>query len=111
MYPISSEDGYVDDDTNSQEGLRRTLTMQQMQETAAYFGGQCLSTEYQGSNGKLLWKCQEGHVFKKAPNNIRREKGTFCNVCAKEDKRRGKTVLMWSSNIAKGHTLPLPRRV
>eukprot|EP00184_Porphyridium_aerugineum_P004845 CAMPEP_0184700328 /NCGR_PEP_ID=MMETSP0313-20130426/12147_1 /TAXON_ID=2792 /ORGANISM="Porphyridium aerugineum, Strain SAG 1380-2" /LENGTH=334 /DNA_ID=CAMNT_0027159939 /DNA_START=32 /DNA_END=1036 /DNA_ORIENTATION=+ len=50
----------------------KKLTISDMQIMAQTLGGECLSTEYNGSRVKLLWRCKNGHEFMMAPNNIRR---------------------------------------
>lgn len=94
------------------EKERRTLTMKDMHDTAAYFGGVCLSQEYRGSQGKLRWRCKEGHVFEKAPNNIRRRVGrrggVFCSICHRRDKEGTQPSKSWKD--APQHPLPLPRK-
>ena len=41
--------------------------------------GECLSSIYLGSSGKLRWRCHEGHEWEAAPNPI--INGSWCPVC------------------------------
>eukprot|EP00188_Purpureofilum_apyrenoidigerum_P003874 Plantae.Rhodophyta-Purpureofilum_apyrenoidigerum.ctg41773.p1 GENE.Plantae.Rhodophyta-Purpureofilum_apyrenoidigerum.ctg41773~~Plantae.Rhodophyta-Purpureofilum_apyrenoidigerum.ctg41773.p1 ORF type:complete len:223 (+),score=13.36 Plantae.Rhodophyta-Purpureofilum_apyrenoidigerum.ctg41773:46-714(+) len=68
----------------------KRLTIEDMQKTAALFGGECLSENYRSSGEKLQWKCSQGHTFSMAPNNIRRNsqtrKPSWCKICAQQSR-------------------------
>lgn len=61
-------------------GLKRRLTIEQMQELAQRHGGVCLSTTYQNSGTKLRWRCAHGHEWESTPDNIKG--GHWCPTCA-----------------------------
>ena len=61
----------------------RRLGIKEMQEMAAFFAGQCLSTKYEGLNKDLSWKCDKGHVFESPPRVVRFQ-GKWCPVCRKD---------------------------
>ena len=56
------------------------LTIQDMQERAKAKGGKCLSEKYLGDKIKLVWQCEEGHVWETVPYNIR--SGKWCPQCS-----------------------------
>jgi hypothetical protein len=60
-------------------------SIEQMQEIAKSMGGECLSTEYNGTKGKLLWKCREGHEWYAVPANVKNRK-SWCPKCARRRK-------------------------
>lgn len=68
--------------------MANTLTIEDMQQTAAEKGGWCLSTEYTNQLTKLTWKCAEGHVWETRPSTIRA--GKWCPICARTSKNRYK---------------------
>jgi hypothetical protein len=55
-------------------------TIEEMQALAATRGGQCVSTEYEGSLARYLWRCQEGHTWRVQPAAIK--DGKWCPHCA-----------------------------
>ena len=55
------------------------LTIEDMHELAASFGGKCLSTEYVNNRQKLTWQCAKGHVWESTPKNVK--KGRWCREC------------------------------
>jgi hypothetical protein len=65
-----------------QQGIKRRLTITEMNQLALKHDGRCLSTEYINANEHLLWECSEGHQWKAIPNSIKR--GSWCPICAKE---------------------------
>ncbi|KAA8492289.1 hypothetical protein FVE85_3727 [Porphyridium purpureum] len=85
--------------------LTLRMTIQDMHELAHSLSGKCLSTEYKGSQGKLLWECDQRHTFWLAPNNIRRSytsggrKPSWCPTCARIRRQATKAV----STKAKGN--------
>lgn len=42
-------------------------------------GGCCLSTDYQGAQIALLWRCQMGNQWEAAPTNV--SQGAWCPIC------------------------------
>jgi hypothetical protein len=64
----------------------RTRTIEQMQELAKSRGGQCLSTAYPGSHGKLEWTCSKHHVWSATVNSVWR--GSWCPECARASRRK-----------------------
>mmetsp|Transcript_31520 Transcript_31520/g.41667 ORF Transcript_31520/g.41667 Transcript_31520/m.41667 type:complete len:369 (-) Transcript_31520:186-1292(-) len=69
---------------------KRRLSIHDMHETAEFFDGKLLSTEYISVNNKLQWQCQRGHVFYQTPNNLRRPRSggrrpAWCKECYKLD--------------------------
>lgn len=51
-----------------------------MQEAAAFRGGECLSPEVDGAYKKIVWRCCEGHVFEASPYTVLRG-GHWCPAC------------------------------
>lgn len=75
---------------------RKTLSLQKLQATAAYFGGQYLGPceqdeEATESQRRHRWRCSEGHEFVRTPNHIRRRPGAkhpcyWCPECTSAGK-------------------------
>lgn len=57
-------------------------TIKDMQQLAAKKNGKCLSNSYQGQDTKLKWKCQDGHQWDAAPDNLLYN-NRWCPKCAK----------------------------
>lgn len=55
------------------------ITIEDMQELAAMFGGLCLSKRYAGSTKPLRWACGAGHQFRAIHKQIRN--GQWCRIC------------------------------
>ncbi len=60
------------------------LTIEEMKKIAESRDGKCLSDKYINCFNKLIWQCKEGHIWKAAPNDIK--KGTWCPICARKKK-------------------------
>mmetsp|Transcript_514 Transcript_514/g.921 ORF Transcript_514/g.921 Transcript_514/m.921 type:complete len:323 (-) Transcript_514:775-1743(-) len=72
---------------------RRRKQLEKLKKLANELGGECLSGEYYSANGKLKWKCRDGHVFDMAPNNIVRSsagkrKTSWCGQCSRSKLTR-----------------------
>ncbi|RAR50065.1 hypothetical protein C7401_14357 [Paraburkholderia unamae] len=67
----------------------RTRTIGQMQDLARSRGGECLSTVYPGTHGKIEWLCAKGHAWHATVNSVWR--GSWCPECAHEDRRITRT--------------------
>lgn len=66
---------------DKRRGVPRTrLTLEDMHETAARHGGECLSDTYVNIATKLRWRCARGHEWEAAPGNVR--SGYWCSQCA-----------------------------
>jgi hypothetical protein len=59
----------------------KKLTIEEMHLLAKSRGGWCLSKTYGGKKHKLLWKCQLGHEWLAAPDNVKYGK-TWCPQCS-----------------------------
>jgi len=59
---------------------RARLSIENMRETAAERGGQCLSDTYHGSKVRLRWRCARGHTWWAHPSRVRQ--GSWCPECA-----------------------------
>lgn len=57
------------------------LSIVDMRETAAKFGGECLSELYVNTYTKLRWRCHAGHEWDARPNAVRT--GSWCPLCAR----------------------------
>lgn len=55
-------------------------TIEEIKDTAAKLGFECLSDSYYGNQKHLEWKCSKGHIWKCTPKNIK--KGRGCPYCA-----------------------------
>jgi len=44
-------------------------------------GGRCLSRHYEGCDGKILWECSKGHLWKATASNVKNN-GSWCPRCA-----------------------------
>ena len=64
-------------------------------------GGQLLTQVYRGDRGRLTWKCENGHIWKAAPNNIK--SGTWCPRCYGNVRKRIEEVRRLAAE--KGFTL------
>ncbi|MEK6905778.1 MAG: hypothetical protein AABX24_05240, partial [Nanoarchaeota archaeon] len=62
-------------------GMKQRLTIEEMQKLAKSKEGKFLSKEYANANSPLKWQCNEGHVWKARPANIKR--GQWCPNCAR----------------------------
>lgn len=54
-------------------------TIENMRKFAEEHHGKCLSVEYINSSTKLIWQCNEGHVWEAVPNSVMR--GSWCPHC------------------------------
>lgn len=79
----------------------RGRSIQDLQDLASQFGGQCLSERFLGMNTKHLWRCAEGHQWEAIPQNIK-TLGRWCPVCgrAKSAKNRRKHTLKDMQDLA-----------
>jgi len=55
--------------------------LKELQQIAKNRGGNCLSIDYINSTTKLEWQCEEGHIWKAKPADIKTSK-TWCPYCA-----------------------------
>jgi hypothetical protein len=62
----------------------RAYTIKDMQSLAKDNGGICLSKNYVNVKTKLIWKCENNHVWESTPDNIK--KGRWCPHCNKIKK-------------------------
>ena len=56
-----------------------------LRKIARRHGGQCLSTEYEGCNEPLLWRCRKGHEWWTKPCHI--VHGSWCAICRRSGPR------------------------
>ena len=63
------------------------IGLQRIQAHAVSLGGQCLTTSYQNSVQKMVWRCRLGHTWSASANSIL-IKGTWCPKCAATTWRR-----------------------
>ena len=63
-------------------------TIKKMQQFAIRKGGKCLSEEYVNAKTKLEWECKKGHRWFATPDNVTRERGTWCPKCALENLKK-----------------------
>ncbi len=59
-------------------------TIADMHKVAAKFGGRCISKEYLGSTGKLIWRCKANHEWLAPPSQVKF--GEWCPECRKIEK-------------------------
>ena len=62
-------------------------TIEEMRVLARAKGGECLSTRYTNIDSPLQWKCEKGHMWFVSPWNIKKDRGTWCPVCAGNTKK------------------------
>ena len=74
---------------------RQIKTIDEMNQIAKQYNGKCLSKEYKNIQTELLWECDKGHVFNKAPQYV--IKGFWCKECALKNKRLNKESKLLSS--------------
>lgn len=72
--------------------LSRKHTIQDMRLLAKKFDGECISDQYISEHVKLQWRCQNGHTFWIAPNNVNRSetgtrRPTWCKICRRNKKK------------------------
>jgi len=65
--------------------MSNKLTIDDMNIIAKKRSGQCLSTKYTNSRTKLIWRCDEGHIWEATPSNI--NSGKWCPDCSKNKKK------------------------
>lgn len=61
-------------------GGSQRLSLADLQEAAALYGGKCLATEYQNTGTSAVWQCAEGHQWEARGYHVR--SGHWCPVCA-----------------------------
>jgi hypothetical protein len=61
-------------------GVKKRLTIEEMQKIASNKKGNCLSSEYIDANTHLKWECSEGHIWNATPAKIKF--GRWCRTCA-----------------------------
>ncbi|MFJ8103913.1 hypothetical protein [Lysinibacillus sp. NPDC096212] len=54
--------------------------LEEVLEIARKKNGNCLSITYEGVDGKLIWRCEHGHVWESSPYQIKQ--GSWCLRCA-----------------------------
>lgn len=74
------------------DAKRSSIT--EFQKIAKERGGKLLSQKYVGSNSKLKWQCDKGHVWMTTPSHIK--VGSWCPTCG----------LKIAANNKKRHTIP-----
>lgn len=60
---------------------KKKLTITEMQNIAASYGGKCLSNAYVNTRTVLTWECKHGHQWTALPDQIKR--GHWCPECQK----------------------------
>jgi len=60
-------------------GGTKKKTIDEMREFARIRGGRCLSSEYVGNKTKLKWQCEKGHIWQRAPVDMK--DGSWCPYC------------------------------
>lgn len=63
----------------------KKLTIDDMQELAKKRNGKCLSDQYNGTKGSLVWQCNLGHIWRASPSSIK-YKGAWCHECGRSKK-------------------------
>ena len=61
-------------------------TIEDARELAKKFNGKCLSEEYVNCISKLMWECQQGHVFLSSYNHVFR--GSWCPYCKNKSEQK-----------------------
>lgn len=72
---------------------RKKRTIEECMEVARARGGECLSSEYVNEDGKLKWRCSEGHEWESSAACVVRAK-TWCARCnnSRSASRRRHTI-------------------
>lgn len=60
--------------------MPRIVKIEDLHQIAVERSGECLSSTYQGSQTKLLWRCAKGHRWQATPASIKQ--GRWCPHCA-----------------------------
>jgi len=60
--------------------LKKSKTIEEMQQLAVKKKGKCLSSKYLGVFVKLKWECDKGHIWNATPAHI--VQGSWCRICA-----------------------------
>jgi hypothetical protein len=63
------------------DSSRTREKLAQLSEFARSKGGRFLSSEYKDNRSKLIWECQEGHVWESSASSVVSQ-GTWCPTCA-----------------------------
>lgn len=58
----------------------RKLSIEEMKKQAKKRGGRCLSTLYVNAKSKLIWKCNNDHIWESAYDSIKQ--GAWCPICS-----------------------------
>ncbi|MDA1531110.1 zinc-ribbon domain-containing protein [Bacillus cereus group sp. TH260-2LC] len=58
--------------------------LKELIEIAKRKNGECLSLAYNGVDGKLVWQCEQGHVWESSPYQIKQ--GSWCPRCSGRQK-------------------------
>ncbi len=61
-------------------------TLKLLNKIAMLRGGKCLSDVYMNNKSPLIWKCQNGHIWKTSASTIKR--GCWCPACAINKKKK-----------------------
>jgi len=62
---------------------RKKYTIDEVKRFARTKGGECLSTHYERSQGKLNWRCKNGHEFNTSFYSVKNQ-NTWCPECKKD---------------------------
>lgn len=61
--------------------VNKKKTLKEMQKVAVKHGGECLSKEYKNMHSKLVWRCEDGHIWEAKPANIIHN-NSWCPQCS-----------------------------
>ncbi|MCL2829523.1 MAG: hypothetical protein FWD77_02145 [Betaproteobacteria bacterium] len=59
--------------------------LEKLRAAAKAKGGECLTTEYTGYRGRLLWRCGKGHIWQARSDGVLGR--SWCPICGNEKKR------------------------
>ncbi len=65
---------------------KQRSNLEEMQKIAQLRKGKCLSKDYINSHANLWWSCDQGHLWKATPINVKR--GTWCQNCYREGRKK-----------------------
>lgn len=60
----------------------KKLTLQDCQEIAESYGGQCLSTVYKGNKANMKWECSQGHQWLNSFGHVK-NRNQWCSQCTR----------------------------
>jgi hypothetical protein len=78
--------------------LKRMYTLVEIKKIARKKGGLCLSEEYAGILGKLLWECREGHRWKSTLSAVINA-NVWCPICHQTESKKESIIRQYFNTL------------